>query len=394
MTTTLAPPAPAPQQPAPPASRPVASPPVLLALFTVLVGLVAAALLLAPQPPAEDSASVGFARDMSRHHSQAVAMAETLRDRTDDPELRSLTQDIALTQQAQIGMMTAWLDEWGYSQTDSGPRMAWMGEPTTELMPGMATPEQVRELSVLPVAEAEDQFLALMVAHHAGGVAMAEGGVALAEEPQVVVLAGGIAAAQASEIEYLQSLRTARGLPAAEVPDVPAHDLSTDHHGGGGLPAKEVALWSLVALAVVAFFWLLADTLVRRLGAGQQRLGAAAVVVVVGAVVSAAVHLVLTPAHAEESVAYGLFFLLSSLVLALGAATVLAGRPVPGAALVAGVSLVLVVTYVLFRLVPPPGAAAPEGVDVWGIIAVAAELAALAAAVPLLRQRRLALQAS
>lgn len=392
MTTTLAPAAPAPQQPAPPASRPVASPPVLLALFTVLAGLIAGALLLAPQPPAEDSASVGFARDMSRHHAQAVAMAETLRDRTDDPELRSLTQDIALTQQAQIGMMTAWLDDWGYSQTDSGPRMAWMGEPTTDLMPGMATPEQVSELAALPLDQAEDRFLALMVAHHTGGVSMAEGGMALAEEPQVVALARGIAAAQTAEIEYLQSLRAERGLPAAEVPDVAAHDRSGEHHGGAGLSGKEVALWSLVALSVVAFFWLLADTLVRRMGLRQQRLGAAAVAVVAGSVVSAAVHLVLTPAHAGQSVAYGLFFLVSSLALALGAATVLAGRPVPGAALVVGVSLVLVVTYVLFRLVPPPGAAAPERVDVWGVVAVAAELVALVAAVPLLRSRRLALQ--
>lgn len=388
MTTAFA----APGRPVAPsvtqASRPVASPPVLLALLTVLAGLVAGGLLLSPQPPAEDSASVGFARDMSRHHAQAVAMSEGLRDRTDDSELRSLTQDIALTQQAQIGMMTAWLDEWGYSPTSSGPRMAWMGMATDGPMPGMATPEQLRELATLPVEEAENRFLALMVAHHAAGVDMAEAAVALAEDPQVVALAAGIAAAQTSEIEYLQALRAARGLPPATVPAAMAgHDLSADHHGEGLAP-RDVALWTVVALGMVALLWLLLDTVVRRLGGVQRRLDPLALTVVAGALASAVVHLVLTPSHAEESVAYGLFFLLSAVVLSLGAAAVLAGSTLAGTGLVAATSGLLLVMYVVFRLVPAPGATAPEGVDGWGVLAVSAELVAVLAAVALLQRLR------
>ena len=387
MTTTLAPPTPAAPPPAAPGPRSIASPPVLLALFTVLAGLVAGALLLAPQPPPEDSASVGFARDMSRHHAQAVAMAEALRDRTDDPELRSLTQDIALTQQAQLGMMTAWLDDWGYATTTSGPRMAWMGMSVEGLMPGMATPEAVQLLASVPLDEAEDRFLALMVAHHSAGVDMAEAAVALAEQPQVVRLASGIAAAQASEIDYLQALRAQRGLPPADVPASTGHDLAADHHGGG-LTARDAVLWSVVAAGVVAFLWLLLDTVLRRSGVTQRRLDAVALTVVAGAVVSSAVHLVLTPSHAEQSVAYGVFFLLAALALALGAAAVLAGSTVPGAALVAGTGVFLLVTYVFFRLVPAPGAEAPEGVDGWGVLAVSAQVVAVLAAAALLRRRR------
>ena len=372
-----------------PAMRPVDAPPVLLALLTVLAGLIAGGLLLAPQAPDEDSPSVGFARDMSRHHAQAVAMAEVLRDRTDDPALRSLTQDISLTQQAQIGMMSAWLDQWGYTQSGSGPRMSWMAEPTTELMPGMATPAQVNQLTTLPLPQAEDQFLALMIAHHAGGVAMAEAGAALAQQSEVVELARGIAASQNSEIDYLQSLRAARGLPPAEVPNASAHDLNTGHHADGGGPGgTQIALWIVVTAGVVAFFWLLVDTLVRRFGSRQQHLDAVAVAVAGGAVVSSAVHLALTPAHAQQSVTYGLFFGLSALALALGAAIVLAGRPRSGAVLVAVVCLLLVAVYAAFRVVPPPGSTAPEGVDVWGVVAVAAELVALAGAVRLFRKRR------
>lgn len=73
---------------------------------------------------------------------------------------------------------------------------------------------------------------------------------------------------------------------------------------------------------------------------------------------------------------------------------VLAGRPRAGAVLVTGVSLLLVVTYAVFRIVPPPGATAPEGIDAWGGLAIAAELVALAAAVPILRTRRPAVPAT
>ena len=46
--------------------------------------------------------------------------------RTADPELKILATDIALGQQAQIGRMSGWLDEWGLSQTSTRTPMAWM----------------------------------------------------------------------------------------------------------------------------------------------------------------------------------------------------------------------------------------------------------------------------
>ena len=45
-----------------------------------------------------------------------------------------------------------------------------------------------------------------MIAHHTGGVAMAEAAVADARTPEVRTLAGAIAAAQSSEIRLLQQM--------------------------------------------------------------------------------------------------------------------------------------------------------------------------------------------
>src|SRR5215213_6902728 len=137
-----------------PLSRPRGLPqvPVLVAalLVGVVVGAVLALLFFARTPgdvptalgaPGEDSAEVGFARDMVVHHAQAVQMAEIVRDRTDSDSMSLLASDISLTQQGQIGIMQGWLQVWGLRVAGLEPAMAWMGHPTEGLMPGMATPD-------------------------------------------------------------------------------------------------------------------------------------------------------------------------------------------------------------------------------------------------------------
>jgi len=72
---------------------------VVLAVLAFLAAVVALALLFASQPPGNDSAEAGFARDMIVHHAQAVQMAEIIRDNTDSPDMRVLATDMSLTQQ-------------------------------------------------------------------------------------------------------------------------------------------------------------------------------------------------------------------------------------------------------------------------------------------------------
>ena len=163
--------------------------------------------------PTDFGADAGFARDMQTHHAQAVEMAFLVRDRTDDEDLRTVAYDIITSQQQQAGQMYGWLVQWGLPQTGSRPPMAWVdGEHAAAhagpdgVMPGMATPAQLAELEAATGVEAERIFLRLMIAHHTGGVAMAEAAVADARTPEVRTLAGAIAAAQSSEIRLLQQM--------------------------------------------------------------------------------------------------------------------------------------------------------------------------------------------
>ena len=120
---------------------------------------------LAEPTPADASVEAGFARDMQVHHQQGAELAMIVRDATDDPEVRLLAYDIALTQAQQAGQLHGWLNEWDLPQAGREPSMTWMSRPVLSgsghdehdaathvpgaPMPGLATPAQIAELRTL-----------------------------------------------------------------------------------------------------------------------------------------------------------------------------------------------------------------------------------------------------
>jgi uncharacterized protein (DUF305 family) len=229
--------------------------PIALAALAVVLGALALYFFLQDDDhPANDSADVGFVRDMSVHHAQAVEMANIAYRRTDDPDIALLARDIADTQQFQIGMMTGWLDIWGLPVSSEQPLMSWMGdhfmvlpspppgledddsmagmdmdhsatpesgEQELPLMPGMATTAEVKELETLPVDEMNAQFLRLMIRHHQGGVVMAEAELDLGKEEIVRNFAQQVVNTQNAEINTMMTMLT-----EATAGDPPADDMS------------------------------------------------------------------------------------------------------------------------------------------------------------------------
>ncbi|MDQ4128296.1 MAG: DUF305 domain-containing protein [Actinomycetota bacterium] len=193
--------------------------PWLLAVVFGALAVTVLTLYLTSRSPADDSAEAGFARDMTVHHAQAVEMAEILRDKPVIPKMQTLATDIALTQQAQIGQMQGWLAVWRLPMTGTEPAMAWMGHPTSGLMPGMATPEEIEALREASPEEAERRFLQLMIPHHRAAVPMAEAVLQETDRPEVRRLASAIIASQKAEIEVMRELLAERGAK----PDSHAH---------------------------------------------------------------------------------------------------------------------------------------------------------------------------
>ena len=192
---------------------------VALALLTVgyLFGLLTPSL----RAPGDSSPEAGFARDMSVHHAQAVQMSMIAAAKATDPSIRGLAQDIALTQQGQIGMMSIWLQDWHLNPTGSQPRMAWMPEGSSELvnglMPGMATEDQLNQLMNAQGKQVDTLYCQLMLRHHLGGIHMAEGLLAVSHNTEVRTLAQTMLVGQQGEVgdlqNYLQQLG-AKPLPS------------------------------------------------------------------------------------------------------------------------------------------------------------------------------------
>ena len=200
---------------------------MLLAVVAVLAGGVALALLFASQPPSNDSAEAGFARDMIVHHGQAVQMAEIIRDKTKSDSMRLLVSDISLTQQGQIGIMQGWLGVWGLPIGSSEPAMAWMGHPSDGLMPGLATPDEIDRLYTLPPDRADVLFLSLMIAHHEAAIPMAQAVLKRTDEPEVRQLANSIIASQKAEIQNMKAMVDEKVGNSAQVQLEPANGSQT-----------------------------------------------------------------------------------------------------------------------------------------------------------------------
>ena len=205
---------------------------VLLAVIAVGLVLLGGGLAVAlgigrDEPPAADSVDAGFARDMSRHHLQAVEMANLALQRTPDPEAWQLAFDIPATQTNQAGRMQGWLSLWGLPPT-GGATMAWMaagsdgghaghGTGAGGPMPGMATEAELAALRDLTGTAFDVEFLRLMIRHHQGGLDMAQYAAVHAEEHAVRTLAATIAETQTAETTTMARMLSARGgtpLPA------------------------------------------------------------------------------------------------------------------------------------------------------------------------------------
>jgi uncharacterized protein (DUF305 family) len=182
--------------------------------------------------PGNLSAEAGFARDMQVHHQQAVAMAMTIRDETTDPDIRRLAYDIALGQSQGAGQLYGYLVDWNLPQASPEPAMTWMSLPplaganeshqhehaaTTPAgivpggaMPGYATDAQLAKLGGLTGIPAERYFLTLMIAHHKGGIEMAQSVLQRSSYAPITAFARNLVAVQQTEITTMRAMLAER----------------------------------------------------------------------------------------------------------------------------------------------------------------------------------------
>lgn len=150
-----------------------------------------------------NEADVAFAQGMIPHHEQAVEMADVALD----PEIGAgaevvdLASRIKAGQGPEIELMTGWLTSWGQPvqmDTSQGHDMSSMD--------GMMSAEQMDSLGMMAGPQFDRMWMEMMIAHHTGAISMAQTVKAAGSNPDVVVLADQVIAAQQGEIAEMQAL--------------------------------------------------------------------------------------------------------------------------------------------------------------------------------------------
>ena len=169
-----------------------------------------------------NGADVGFLQDMRIHHEQAVNMSLIYLDVSatgmgegseSRGTLRLIAREIIVNQSNESGRMVQLLRQFGAAETNETDQvMGWMGEPTPlAQMPGYATDDQMKALQESRGSEADRMFAELMIAHHEGGIHMAEHASMHGSNDEVAAMAASMVKAQRGEISEMEKLAAAIG---------------------------------------------------------------------------------------------------------------------------------------------------------------------------------------
>lgn len=161
-----------------------------------------------------NDADVEFASNMLQHHAQALAMVDLTIDRTLDPEVQQLAEQIRDAQAPEIETFTDWLTDWDEEvpetvrdHANAGHDMDDMGESMNdENMPGMMTSDDMSALEDASDDEFQTMWLEMMVGHHEGAVEMAKTEQGDGQYKDAVDLADDIVTSQTAEIETMKDL--------------------------------------------------------------------------------------------------------------------------------------------------------------------------------------------
>ena len=167
--------------------------------------------------PAPNAADVEFMSGMIHHHAQAIVMAGWSATHGANPQIRTLSERIIVSQRDEIRIMQQWLRENGQPVPEpnaKGMVMNMGGMEHVMLMPGMLTDEQMAQLDAARGRDFDRLFLGFKIQHHEGALQMVEklfatfgGGV----DDVIYKAASDTFADQGSEIDRMQKMLEAMG---------------------------------------------------------------------------------------------------------------------------------------------------------------------------------------
>ena len=117
-------------------------------------------------------ADIQFITKMIGHHAQAIEMARLAPTNGARASVQTLAERIINAQQDEIVLMRQWLADRRQPLPEVHPTTHGMQHGDHAMMPGMITPEQMKQLEAARGAEFDRLFLTFMIQHHRGAVTM------------------------------------------------------------------------------------------------------------------------------------------------------------------------------------------------------------------------------
>nr|WP_090346025.1 DUF305 domain-containing protein [Mycolicibacterium malmesburyense]CRL78613.1 lipoprotein [Mycolicibacterium malmesburyense] len=160
------------------------------------------------EPAGYNADDVAFATNMIPHHEQAVELSALVPDRSTNPELKALAQQISGAQEPEIRTMRVMLVQWNENpdantgQEGHGGHGAGHGG----AMQGMVDDATMARLETLSGPEFDTLWLQSMIAHHQGAIEMARAELANGDNVDAKRLAQTIVDTQQAEIDQMNQM--------------------------------------------------------------------------------------------------------------------------------------------------------------------------------------------
>lgn len=136
-----------------------------------------------------------FAQMMIPHHEQAVEMSDLALEKSSDPEILALAQQIKDAQAPEIEQMQGWIESTGSGMTMDHD----MG------MDGMLSDSEMAALAQATGPEFDRLYLEGMIQHHEGAIIMAQM-IVESDNAEARALADAIITSQTAEIATMKAL--------------------------------------------------------------------------------------------------------------------------------------------------------------------------------------------
>ncbi len=154
-----------------------------------------------------NAADHAYVQRMIEHHRQALTMSALAPERAAAEPVKRLAERITAAQNPEIGAMQKWLDRHPAPAAGSGTAAPGHGHAHDHgSMPGMATAQQLEELTAARGADFDRLFLKLMTAHHEGALTMAGEALAGGNNVAVEEMANEVVATQSAEIHRMRTM--------------------------------------------------------------------------------------------------------------------------------------------------------------------------------------------